>query len=603
MKYLRFVLLTVIAVGLVFTASCGLFKAKAKWTILAYYDGNCNLDTTKNGKSWVIAEAQELEKVGSTDKVQVFAMVGSLKTGGQCKYYHFEKHDNELPDQLSSTVIEDLGTKDMSDKRTLNDFIKAGRAKYPAENYMLMLKDHGGGWKGAMIDDQNGGHHMMTMPEMKEALDTFKFDIIAFDACLMSMLEVAYELKDNADYMVASQFVTFAGTYGGEEWLGKLTADPGMTALQLAKNVANASIATDIARQVNGHQAVTDLSKVAALAVKMGNLGNDLVTYTGQYGAEVLDAFMQTHSTELDDPAFCDIREFCIKLMEEPNLKDINILKEDCDALKTALNDAIPLTTTNATSVPRGGLCIHFPYRTDMFDSSNYVKLQFTATNWYAFLSKFIGSVGGSTTGNLQVNSNPTGAAIWINGTNTGQVTNVGFTNVNPGTYSVTLTLNGYNDWTDNNVQVTAGQTTTINATLTQGGGGAATVSGTAVWTGHGLSAYCRAYVDTIGGTIAYPIAVGAVNQGNGSFTVSVNLSAPLMVLVEVWDDLNNNNQYDPGVDGWGFWDRDGDQQWDTDDLVQLNPGGSVTGANVSLGFAPAPLNGTGIRSTINWQK
>lgn len=528
MKCLRLMLLAVIAVGLVLSTNCGLFKTKkAKWTILAYYDGNCNLDTTKNGMSWVIAEAQELEKVGSTGNVQVMAMVGSLKTGGQCKYYHFEKHDNELPDQLSSTVLEDLGTKDMSDTRTLTDFIKAGRAKYPAEHYMLMLKDHGGGWRGAMVDDQNGAGHMMTMPEMKEALDTFHFDIIAFDACLMSMLEVAYELKDNADYLVASQFVTFAGTFGGEEWLGHLVANPNTSALDLAKKIATACINTDEQRQVKGHEAVTDLSKVSTLAVKMGKLGDDMVTYTGQYGAEVLDAFMQTHSTELDDPAFCDIREFCVKLMEEPHLKDINILKEDCDAVKSALNDAIPLTTTNATAVPRGGLCIHFPYQTDMFDSSNYVKLQFKATNWYAFLSKFIAALGG----------------------------------------------------------------------------GQGTVSGTATWPGHGLSAYCKAYVDTLAGTQAYAVAVGAVNQGNGSFTVAVDLTQAIMILVEVWDDVNGNDQYDPGVDGWGFWDRNSNGNWDTGDLIQLSPGGSVTGANVTLDYAPAPLAGLGVKSSIVWRR
>lgn len=413
MRYVRTILLAMVAVGLVITAGCSLFgKKKPKWTILAYYDGNCNLDTTKNSTSWVIAEAQELEKVGSTDQVQVFAMMGSLKSSGNCKYYHFEKHENELPDQISSTVIEDLGTKDMSDKRTLKDFIIAGRTRYPAEHYMLMIKDHGGGWRGACIDDQNGAHRMMSLPELREALDTFDFDIISFDACLMSMVEVAYELRHNAKYLVASQFVTYAGTYGSEEWLGYLTATPTSSALDLAKKIATSCMNANVQHQVTGHQAVTDLdsTKTKALAAKIGTLGNDLVTYTGQYGAEVLDAFTQTHSTELDDPAFCDIREFCVKLLLEPHLKDITVVKDDANAVISALNDCIPLTTTNATSVPRGGLCIHFPYRTDMFDSSNYVKCQFTATNWYTFLSQFIAAVGGGGGGGATTVS---GTAAW----------------------------------------------------------------------------------------------------------------------------------------------------------------------------------------------
>ena len=417
----------------------------------------------------MIAEAQELEKVGSTDQVQVFAMMGSLKSGGNCKYYHFEKHENELPDQISSTVIEKLGTKDMSDKRTLKDFIIAGRTRYPAEHYMLMIKDHGGGWRGACVDDQNGAHRMMSLPELREAMDTFDFDIISFDACLMSMVEVAYELRHNAKYLVASQFVTYAGTYGSAEWLGFLTAAPTTGALDLAKKIATACLNADIQHQVTGHRAVTDLdsTKIKALAAKIGTLGNDLVTYTGQYGAEVLDAFTQTHSTELDDPAFCDIREFCVKLLLEPHLKDINVIKDDANAVVSALNDCIPLTTTNATGVPRGGLCIHFPCP-DRHVRFLELREMPVRGDQLAFVPvNFIAAVGGGggDVGNIHIVSNPAGAEIWLDGNDLGAVTPATVQDVPAGAHAVKLTLANYQDWTDN-VQVTAGQTAEVNATL-----------------------------------------------------------------------------------------------------------------------------------------
>ncbi|MEO0107629.1 MAG: clostripain-related cysteine peptidase, partial [candidate division WOR-3 bacterium] len=279
MKHLRVAVTAVAVLGAMIGSDCNIFgKGKAKWTIIAYYDGNCDLDLTKNGTSWVIAEAQEIEKVGSTDNVHVVAMVGSLKTGGQCKYYHLEKHENELPDQLRSPILENLGTKDMSDKTTLKNFITYARQKYPAEHYMLMLKDHGGGWRGAMIDAQNGAGSMMTLPDLASAMDTFHFDIVAFDACLMGMVEVAYELRQRANYLVASQFVTYAGTYGGAEWLGWLAANPNCSPLDLAKKIVEACLNADIAKQFIGQMAVIDLSKLDALASRIGTLGNDLVT-------------------------------------------------------------------------------------------------------------------------------------------------------------------------------------------------------------------------------------------------------------------------------------------------------------------------------------
>ncbi|MBA7598847.1 hypothetical protein ES703_05872 [subsurface metagenome] len=70
-----------------------------------------------------------------------------------------------------------------------------------------------------------------------------------------------------------------------------------------------------------------------------------------------------------------------------------------------------------------------------------------------------------SATGNLQVNSTPTGAEIWLDGSNTGQLTNHLFEDVSPGSHIVKLTKEGYKDWIDT-VEVVAGETTTIDATL-----------------------------------------------------------------------------------------------------------------------------------------
>ena len=121
MRYLRVAAVVTVTLGVVLAMHCNLFgKAKSKWTVIAYYDGNNSLDTVQHASSWVISEAMEAEKVGSTDQVQYLAMVGSLKSGGQCRYYHIEKQPDESSDSLRSTVLSQLGSKDMSDKATMN---------------------------------------------------------------------------------------------------------------------------------------------------------------------------------------------------------------------------------------------------------------------------------------------------------------------------------------------------------------------------------------------------------------------------------------------------------------------------------------------------
>ncbi|MBM3314727.1 hypothetical protein FJY71_02635 [candidate division WOR-3 bacterium] len=505
MRYVRFAVVLLAAAGFLFT---GCKKKLPKWTIMAYYDGNCDLDVTRNGNSWVVAEAQEAEEVGSTDEVQMIAMVGSVRLGGNCRYYRIEKNLNELPDSLKSTVLEELGTKAMSNPTVLRDFIQYCAANYPAEHYMLMIKNHGGGWRGACLDQQNGGGAMMTMPQIAQALDTFHFDIIAFDACLMSMSEVAYELRTKADYLVASQFVTYAGTFGSAEWLGWLTANPDGSALDLAKKIVTACMNANQAHQFTGHEAVTDLSKMDALASRMGTFANELVTASGQHGGEVLDAFMQTHSTQLDDPAFCDLLEFCNKIRQEPNLKLIPQIMTATTDVINALSDAVPMTSTNAVGISRGGHCVYIPYADTLFDSSNYVQLQWRSTNWHSFISKLIAALGGG------------------------------------------------------------------------GGGNRLTVSGTVTWPGHTLSNYCLAFLDTARTGAPRAIGTTQVNPANGSFTVQLDLSGPVQAYVEAFDDLNNNGYIETG-EGFGYWDQNGNSQWD--DYLTFQPGQTVQGANVVL--------------------
>ncbi|MEA3311127.1 MAG: PEGA domain-containing protein [candidate division WOR-3 bacterium] len=68
-------------------------------------------------------------------------------------------------------------------------------------------------------------------------------------------------------------------------------------------------------------------------------------------------------------------------------------------------------------------------------------------------------------TGSLEVKSTPTGAAIWIDDENTGELTDYTFTDVEVGDYVVKLTLEGYKDW-DTTVTVNEDETTTIDAVL-----------------------------------------------------------------------------------------------------------------------------------------
>jgi formylglycine-generating enzyme required for sulfatase activity len=68
--------------------------------------------------------------------------------------------------------------------------------------------------------------------------------------------------------------------------------------------------------------------------------------------------------------------------------------------------------------------------------------------------------------GSIQVNSTPTGAAVWLDAVNTGDTTNTLLANVAVGLHTLKLTLSGYQDWQDT-LTVNGGEISTRSATLT----------------------------------------------------------------------------------------------------------------------------------------
>lgn len=145
-------------------------------------------------------------------------------------YGRYEIKDGKL------SKVEDLpGDISMSDSENLADFLKWAKKNYPADRYMLVLWDHGGGVaSGYGHDDVNkksseANGSTMQVPELLGALEQadMKFDCIGFDACLMQDIEIASAMEPYTDYYLASE-----ETEGGYGWyytapFGKLAAAPG----------------------------------------------------------------------------------------------------------------------------------------------------------------------------------------------------------------------------------------------------------------------------------------------------------------------------------------------------------------------------------------
>ncbi len=80
---------------------------------------------------------------------------------------------------------------------------------YPSENYGLILWSHGTGWlpSTATLTTKSFGNDKgseMDIRDLAQALPSGTFEYILFDACLMGSIEVAYQLRTKAKYILAS---------------------------------------------------------------------------------------------------------------------------------------------------------------------------------------------------------------------------------------------------------------------------------------------------------------------------------------------------------------------------------------------------------------
>ncbi len=115
--------------------------------------------------------------------------------------------------------IEKVGHTNSASPETLNRVIKKIIKRFPANEYGLILWSHGTGWlpefafenyyqkKQNMNAAQNSfgkdNGREMNIIELENALP-IKFEYILFDACFMSNIEVLYQLRNKANYIIAS---------------------------------------------------------------------------------------------------------------------------------------------------------------------------------------------------------------------------------------------------------------------------------------------------------------------------------------------------------------------------------------------------------------
>ncbi len=428
----------------------------AEWNILVFLNAKNNLEP------FSFVNFEQMAKVGSTSQVNVLVEFGRPQRhyvddyGAWSKTFRFRVEKGMEPTE--GAALEDLGTVNMGDGQALADFVTWAKAAYPAKRTMLVIWDHGQGWRrqqritmrlqpneltqivkiresarGRLGDlmgsmqpipddtrlhgafryvshDEDTGDKLYNR-EIQDALGSLaqsaQIDVIGFDACLMSMLETAYALRDHGAVMVGSEELEPADGWSYENFLGPLTSDPaGIDAAGLG------ALIVDGYRKYYGDRDATTLSAVdLAKSAKLANaLSQFATTATGNLDGHLPVLKLARDACENYAPGYglnsIDLGRFLDEVKAAPGVQAT--LARRASTAKAALKDMVIdnyASTLRQGSFGSQGLAIYFPRSRLEFENdpdhdaysagnTNYPVEFVDKQKWSKFLHAYIAAVG-----------------------------------------------------------------------------------------------------------------------------------------------------------------------------------------------------------------
>ena len=126
--------------------------------------------------------------------------------------------------------IQEYTGVDPTDPAIMRQVIQDVVSLFPANHYGLLLWSHGTAWLPSSYKNMSkafgqDGSNWMEIDELAQGIPDGLFDFILFDACYMASVECAYELRNKADYLLASPTETMGDGWPYTQMIPQLFAN------------------------------------------------------------------------------------------------------------------------------------------------------------------------------------------------------------------------------------------------------------------------------------------------------------------------------------------------------------------------------------------
>ncbi len=363
-----------------------------KWTILVFMNGANDL------QQFSVLNMNQMERVASNPDVRFVVQWKQFPaqfTGGTFNGTRRYLASSDFSNNINSTLLQDMGTSiDMGSTQTLHDFITWGKANFPADHYCLIVWNHGNGWRRSLsnvdlsravsYDDEMGTS--IQIWDLNQALGSEHFDMISWDASLMQMMEVGYEIKDNADFIIGSEESPPAEGLPYDLVFAPFRDTPNDTPKNLSKSFVDGMLAVTAYNSKKITQSVIDTSKLPALESAISTLGVELKNNSVALTGDILAARSASQAySPTSSRVYRDLKDLCVHI--EANTVIPSVLNATA-GVKTAIGNAIVWEGHNANSPGSNGISIDFSSGSTFASSAaDYQLMKFAiASQWDEFL-------------------------------------------------------------------------------------------------------------------------------------------------------------------------------------------------------------------------
>ena len=278
----------------------------------------------------------------------------------------------------------------------------------------ISIADHGRGTTGIAWDDTSGKDNLSAYAELESALDAItgaggEIDVLYFDACLMAMIEDAYEVRDDVDYIVASENLGWS-VFAYDTYVSSVTDNT--TPRQLAQNVADAYIAA-LQGYYPGTVSALDMSAIENAGNAADALAQALETYLdGTNVSQMITIRNNVQTFDSQDYYVLDSTDEYIDLYHFAELVKVSIsdgmVQNSAGSVMDKIDDCVVAEHHRSGWDPWSGnywdlddahgIAVYFPPQSGGWDYMNYVTggswAFCTTTAWDDFLVDYFALSG-----------------------------------------------------------------------------------------------------------------------------------------------------------------------------------------------------------------